>query len=169
MNCQEFEDENAPFDLFWDQLRLGTTYYQVVGLDADTLDATAWFVLLYMPLWPRGRYRLRRKGSGWERSQRRPLSPYSVVQAYLSAYLLYPTAFITPMLPFFKEVFPLTGLPSWSQVPGICVVLTVYIVLFWKALDRHEKSFETAVNSLRLSPEPRPAASVTVPNQDHPE
>ena len=148
MNCRQFEDENAPVDLFWDQARLGTTYYQVVGLDRDTVDATAWFALLYMPIWPVGRYRLRRSSAGWERRESRPLPAHSVIQAYLCAYFLYPLAFVTPMLPFFKEFFPLTGLPSWIQVPGICVVLAVYIVLFWKALNRHESSFENAVRTL---------------------
>lgn len=97
MNCRQFEDETAPFDLIWDQLRLGTTYYQVVGLDRRTLDATAWFVLLYVPLWPVGRYRLRREGDNWNRLERRKLSWASVASMYLTAYFLVPLGLVTPM------------------------------------------------------------------------
>lgn len=144
MNRRQFESPDAPYDLWWDQARLGQTYYQALGLDEKTVDATVWFVFFYMPLWPVERVRLRRAGEEWERIGRQPLQAASVLWLYLKAYLFFPLLAALPVIPFSKAFFPLTGLPKAAQVPGILLWLVVLCVVLWKVLDLHETSFERA-------------------------
>ena len=144
MNRRQFESPDAPYDLWWDQARLGQTYYQVEGLDGNTLDATAWFVLLYMPLWPVERVRLRRSGACWKPIGRQPRHAPSVLWLYLKAFILFPIVAAIPVLPFSKEFFPSTGLPKAAQIPGILLWIVALCVVLWKLLDLHETSFERA-------------------------
>ena len=148
MNCQQFQNPDASYDLFWDQARLGCTYYQVMGLDKDTLDATRWWVLLYMPLWPVERVRLRRSGDRWEKISLQPRGLISVLWVYFSAYLVLPAVIAIPVLPFSKEFFPLTGLPDSFQIPGILLWIVYFCIVMWKLIDRHESSFERATNNV---------------------
>lgn len=149
MNCRQFESPDASFDIWWDQARLGLTYYQVMALDEETVDATAWFVLLYLPLWPVERVRLRRSGECWRQIGTQPKSLPLVLWMYLKAYLFFPVLLALPVLPFSKEFFPLTGLPESFQIPGILLWLVLSIVGLWKFLDQHETSFERATEKLR--------------------
>lgn len=151
MNCREFEDPEAPYDLLWDQMRLGRTYYQVEGLDDETLDATSWLVLLYLPIFPLERVRLKRDGQGWKRTNVISQNPASVLLVYLKAYVFAPVLLAIPVLPFTKEFFPLTGLPQSFQIPGIVIWLAGAIALMWKMLDKHEASLRSACSQHQKS------------------
>jgi hypothetical protein len=148
VNCQEFEGESASYDLFWDQLRVGATYYNVVGVDFETVEATSWFVVLYLPIFPLQRVRLQKSADGWQNVRTTKLHWSLLIGTYIKAYVLGGLMLFGPAVPLVSEVYVHTGLdPRW-QVPGIALWIVWFVVFIWKSADLHESSFERAVRDL---------------------
>ena len=148
LNCREFESDSASHDIWWSEARLGKTYYQPQGLDGETVDATVWIVLFYLPLYPVRRVRLKRVGRGWRQVGTRPRNLASVLLLYLSAYLFIPALVALPVVPFCKWFQSVVSMPMPVRVVGILCWLVFLVAVANKAIDRHEDSLERATRNL---------------------
>lgn len=121
----------------FEEMRLGTIYYGFERFHraSSSRVATRWFILLLMPLFPLGRYRLVYQHSQWQPEERLPLKWISLLRTYAWGWLVAPWALLAPMALGSKELYPLFGLPSWLQIPMILVAIAWFCYAFWRILD----------------------------------
>jgi len=123
---------------------IGTTFLGISPMDeTGVATATKWFTLIYVPIVPLSRHRVRflpHKGSGfaYQELERLPLNGREIALTYLMGWVVFPLLILLPLVPAISEIWQAIGLPSVLQIPYILVAIIWIIVLIWKTSDWHD-------------------------------
>lgn len=124
---------------FFDEARVGLIFYGVQKRrNSQVRHATRWFILLMMPIFPIGSYRLRWDGTNWVAEKRIAWKFGSILRTYLWGWILIPLALLGPMFLCVAEIYKVLGGPPQLHIPIILLTIGWFLWSFWKILDWNE-------------------------------
>ena len=126
---------------------IGTTWLGQTGRQGDECYATEWFTLLFAPLVPIKRCRLKllphHRGTGfsYRELERTPLVGREILGTLAFSWLLVPLLLIGPLAFCMPELQEALGIPKSLQTPMIIGALIWFVVFLWKLADYHENRY----------------------------
>ena len=124
---------------------IGTTLLGVSDQDEEHVaTATSWFTILYLPIIPLKRLRVRflpHKGSGYRYQilQQEPLHWGEIGKTYLAGWLLIPLLIFWPLPIAFAEVWAKLGFPQALYIPYMVFAILWAIVAIWRLAGWQDK------------------------------
>ena len=123
---------------------IGTTFLGVSKQDENNIaTANVWFTLLYLPIFPFRRMRVRffeHQGSGFSYQivSDKKLVLGEILKTYIFGWIIFPVIGLLPLIIAIKEVWQSFGLPQFLHIPYIILTIIWMFVYIWRLADWHE-------------------------------
>lgn len=103
--------------------------------------ATVWLTIVYIPLIPLRRYRVRfGPNDEYTILSKTSLRTKEILACYLWCWIFLPISVVGPVFLGLKEVWQGMGWPPSLQIPYILLAIGWICVAVWKLADRYERS-----------------------------